>query len=53
MSLFIVANCNILEKYYIKYSFKSLEKIRETLQTTIFNPCVKNALPFFCPIYYE
>ena len=32
-----MTNYNILEKYYIKYLLKSGEKIRETLQTTLFN----------------
>ena len=31
----------------IKYFLKRREKIRETLQTTFFNPCVQSALPFF------
>ena len=31
MSLFIMANCNVLEKYNIKSLLKSREKLREAL----------------------
>ena len=47
-----MANQNISEKYHRKYSTKSCEKIRETLQTTLFNPRVQSALPLFAEILY-
>ena len=31
MGWFVIANCNILEIYYVKYSSKNLEKFKETL----------------------
>ena len=46
-SLFIVANCNTLEKCYVNCFSKSRKNIREMLQTTLFNSCVQSALPFF------
>ena len=45
--LFIMANCSILEKYYIKYSSNSRENIGETLHATLFNSCVQSLLLFF------